>query len=246
MGTGSCYAVLRCWPVKRWRAFWRPFNRPRKSGWRWYEPQGKRQPTRTTGMQDSGTGRLLRCESWWQSGHRGPRCPGSAESEGTMLRSRDEEITSLFRAGHSQHAIARATGLSQPGIRKALNRLGLLKPQNQSDNRQHSQPLPADNHPPAPQGEERDNPSEIQQAPSRATRTDLTIAAPEQEQGREADNRPPPVIPSGALCCAWCQGWFMPRRPGGQTYCCNICGHKGAGIQPAVPDPHTAACTLIG
>ena len=42
------------------------------------------------------------------------------------MSARDEQIVSLFQAGRSQRAIARLTGLSQPGIRKRLLRLGLL------------------------------------------------------------------------------------------------------------------------
>jgi hypothetical protein len=39
---------------------------------------------------------------------------------------RMQRITSLYQHGHSQHEIARRTGLSQPGVRKTLIRLGLL------------------------------------------------------------------------------------------------------------------------
>ena len=42
------------------------------------------------------------------------------------MDTRDEQIVSLFQTGHSQRAIARLTGLSQPGVRKRLFRLGLL------------------------------------------------------------------------------------------------------------------------
>ena len=43
-----------------------------------------------------------------------------------LSASRDEVISGLYQQGLSQHAIARQVQLSQPGVRKALLRLGLI------------------------------------------------------------------------------------------------------------------------
>jgi hypothetical protein len=63
----------------------------------------------------------------------------------------------------------------------------------------------------------------------------------------DSSRAPTPVYPrvhAKAWRCEWCRGWFVSARYG-QRFCCNICGIKGAGQQPAVPKAHSEDCPLL-
>jgi len=49
----------------------------------------------------------------------------------TSPTNRSEQITALYKEGKGQREIARIVGISQPGVRKCLLKLGLLKSDNQ-------------------------------------------------------------------------------------------------------------------
>lgn len=147
---------------------------------------------------------------------------------------RDEHIVELFQAGHSQHAIAKTLGLSQPGVRKILLRLGWLTPKIRER-----------------RGEEIVNtPSPPRQTlPPRINKHNHTAAVPmsdnqSQEPAKNRESLLRQAIAAGARRCEWCHGWFAPRRLG-QRFCCNICGFKGEGLHPIVPEPHTEDCPLL-
>jgi hypothetical protein len=172
-----------------------------------------------------------------------------------MTIPRDEHITALFSAGHSQHAIAKSVGLSQPGVRKALIRLGLL-----GDNHK----APASNNPAFASCEASDNYDEPQRAPSQDNFPEAhhptkregsgpsdnhvspaQVHEPEwqhQKASKDGDNLPQTVMPQGADSCEWCRGWFWPKRRG-QRFCCNADGARAAGGTPAVE--HSENCMLF-
>src|SRR4051812_39453705 len=115
---------------------------------------------------------------------------------------RNEHIVELFHAGHSQHAIAKAVSLSQPGVRKILVRLGCLTPK-----RREEQTAPSPFLPPAlpPSGT----------LPSGAvSRTEPCQAAPM----RSAEPLLRRTTASPGYRCEWCQEEFLPWRPG-QRFC---------------------------
>ena len=155
------------------------------------------------------------------------------------MKSRDEHITTLFKSGFSQRAIAKAVGVSQPAIHKRLHRQGLI-------------PLPSDSSTVTSHEEGRDNRGQERTMPDNPPAQDENAVPPSllsaqahvagRQYEEDGDKVRDSALPQGALRCGICGGPFKPQRPG-QRFCCNACGAKAAGYQPVVE--HAEHCLLL-
>ena len=156
---------------------------------------------------------------------------------------RSEEITSLYRAGLGQRAIARKLGLSQPGVRKWLLRLGLLPAVSPSvlspggDNRPSS--LRSGDPPPEPPLDflapaEEPSPSD---SPSPET-VPLVREEPDPSLVRLLRRFPHLAIPP-PWRCEQCGSRF--RRQLTEKHCCVGCWYRSQG-KPHRIEGHTADC----
>lgn len=177
----------------------------------------------------------------------------SPRPERTMNRS--EHIAALYREGFSQRMIARQIEISQPAVRKRLLKLGLLPPRRVSAEQAitlaplHDNVLSAQaegvglNIPPQ-------QIQPLKQPIHHHGSDNHPRLGPREEDSRDQQEGYHPVtssqqaLQSEVCCCKWCRGWFRPRHIG-QIYCCDICGIKGSGLQPAVPNLHATGCTLL-